>query len=278
MGRPGKPGGPFVCRARGFRQPLPHTWAADHLPTEERPLKKLLRLLRSQRGDLLVDSVFSAVVLSTVMAASAALVMSVSAAASGGDAIAARTILLNSVLSEEQARGDSYTPSPQALTRPLLGRDVSVYVWRETVGGASILKAAVSKEKAQDPVCSTALDLPDEQCITSQKPLPGTPVGGIRVDRLPLQPGTDGAMYEFAVPAGATELRYVFKAASVPAASQMVFANKTRPGATHTVDLPVGQHGYFYGRIIVTPGDVLTLTPAGTAAYDPQSFLIYEAP
>ena len=240
-------------------------------------MKKLLRVLRSQRGDLLVDSVFSAVVLSTVMAASGVLVMSVSAAASGGDATTTRTILLNSVLSEEQARGDTYTPSPQALTRTLLGKDVTVHVWRETSGSASTLKAAVSKENVQTMTCSNPGNLPAEQCITSQKPLPTTPAGGIKVSPLPLLPGTGGAMYEFTVPAGTTELHYVFKAMTVPAASGMVFANRTHPGATHTVDLAAGQHGYYYGRIIVAPGDVLTLTSSGTATYDPQSFLMYEA-
>jgi len=87
-----------------------------------------------------------------------------------------------------------------------------------------------------------------------------------------------GGGFSFSAPAGAADLRYVIKAVAVPDNSGLLFTNKDHPEVTFTVPVPSGQTGYYYGGILVNPGEALTLAMTGPASYDTSSLLIYEAP
>jgi hypothetical protein len=253
----------------------PHTWAADHCHhPETRPVKSLHQLLRSERGDLLLESMFAAVLLAIVLPSSATLIFAASASATAADSTISRTSLLNSVLTDETPRAGSYA-TPAIVQRQLLGKTVQVAVWTENGSAGGTLHAAMPKDGGAPDACSNPAALDPSRCLTSSAALPAA--AGVVVKNV-LTPGTAGALYDLTAPAGATELRYVFKAASVPADSEVVFGNRDHPEAAHNIHLTSGQAGYYYGRILVTGGDRLTVSTTGPATFEQESFTVYEAP
>lgn len=215
---------------------------------------------------------FAAVLLAVVIPSSATLIFAASASATASDANIGRTSLLNTVLTDETPKASVYGTTPTVVQRTLNGKNVPVAVWAE----AGVLRAATPKDGTDAGACSNPAVLDPAACLTSGIPLPAT-AGGITTKNL-LAPGTAGALYDFPAPAGATELRYVLKADSVTGASEVIFGNRDHPEATHRIAIPAGQDGYYYGRIIVTAGDRLTLSTTGPATFAPDSFLVYEAP
>lgn len=215
---------------------------------------------------------FAAVLLTIVIPSSATLIFAASASAAATDSTIARTSLLNTVLTDEKPRAGVYGAAPTVVQRAMQGKDIPVAIWTEP----GVLRAATAKEGSTAGTCMNPAALDPSACLTSGIPLPAT-AGGIATKNI-LAPGTAGALYDFAAPAGATELRYVFKAATVPGASEVIFGNRDHPEATHRIAVVPGQDGYYLGRIIVTAGDRLTLSTSGPATFAQDSFLVYEAP
>lgn len=242
-------------------------------------MKNLIRLLRCQRGDLLIDSMFAAVVLAIVMTASGAVLMAAAGAASGNHDLTSRSGLLNTVLSDEKPRLDSYTSTPTTVTRTAAGKTVNVTIWRtEPTPGTVVLNAATPKRATSESTDCTVPDQVSAQgCLTARTVTPISSAG-VSVTPLTLAPGTSGALHDFTVPAGATELRYVLKVTDASGDSIISFGNRDHTGATHKIAVPTGKTGYFYGRIQVDPGHLLFISSSGPAVLDSASTLIYEAP
>jgi hypothetical protein len=243
-------------------------------------VKRPRKLLESQRGDLFIDSMVGAVIIALIMAAAGTVLMGATAAASGNDHTTTRSILLNTVLSDEKPNLAKYTPTPQTITRTVNGEDVSIALWREDPSsGISVLNAATQRpaKTAEGADCSGADRLDSTKCLSSRTTVT-TSSGGVDVKAVTLAPGTAGALKDFTAPAGATELRYVFKVTAASADSTLTFGNRDHPEVTSVVKIPAGQTGYFYGRILVNGGAKLFLQTSGPATVDADSILIYEAP
>lgn len=234
----------------------------------------------SQRGDLFIDSMVGAVIIALIMAAAGTVLIGATAAASGNDHTTTRSILLNTVLSDEKPNLAKYTPTPQTITRTVSGEDVSIALWREDPSpGISVLNAATQRptKAAEGADCSGADRLDSTKCLNSRTTVTASS-GGVDVKEIPLAPGTAGALKDFTAPAGATEMRYVFKVTGASADSTLTFGNRDHPDVTSVVKIPAGQTGYFYGRILVNGGAKLFLQTSGPATVDAASILIYEAP
>jgi hypothetical protein len=243
-------------------------------------MKRLWNLLRSQRGDLFIDSMFGAVIIALIMAAAGTVLMAATTAATGNGHTTNRSILLNTVLSDEKPNVARYSATPQAFTRTANGEDVTIALWRdEPAPGLTILNAATKKltEAARGADCSGADRLDSSKCMTSRTAVT-TSNAGVDIKTITVTPGTSGALNDFTAPAGATELRYVFKVTDAPADSTVSFGNRDHPDIRHAVKIPAGQTGYFYGRILVNAGAKLFIESAGPVAIDPSSIMIYEAP
>lgn len=243
-------------------------------------MQRLRRLLGSERGDLLIDSMFGAVILGIMMAATGSILMGAIGASTGNHNTTVRSVLLNTVLADEKPRLSTYTATPRSVTRTVNGASISVSIWREEPSaGITLLKAATPKPtvKAQSADCAGPDRLDPAKCLTSSTVVT-TSQGGVEIETVTLAPGTTGALADFTVPAGATELRYVFKVTAAPADSTLTFGNRDHPDVRHIVKLPAGQTGYFYGRILVTADSKLFLQSAGPAVIDAAGIMIYEAP
>lgn len=242
-------------------------------------MKRLRKLLSSQRGDMLIDSMFGAVIISIIMAAAGSLMMAATTAATGNDATTTRSILLNTVLSDEKPNLANYTATPQTLVRTFNGQDFTVALWREEPSpGVTVLHAATRKpaKDAELADCSGPDRLDSGNCLTSRT-VTTTSASGVEITTVPLNPGTAGALHDFTAPAGATELRYIVKVTAAAGDSTLTFGSRDQP-AVHVVKIPSGQTGYFYGRILVDAGSRLFLASSGPATIDSASTVIYEAP
>lgn len=241
-------------------------------------MKKLSRILRSERGDLLVGSLVSVIVVSIVMTASASFLVVAAKASIANSFIASRTILLSSTLSDERPRADSYTADPVQLKAGQDGGpETIVNIWREDTADGSFLHAATARH-ARDADACNAPNPNDVDCLTTQIAIPnstapsGAPESGYT--KLELKPGTDGAKYRFSVPEGAAALQYVFKATAGDEASTLTFS---RGEAKSVVRIPEDGSGYYYGALTVEPGSTIDVKTKGPATYDAGSFTVYEA-
>lgn len=243
-------------------------------------MKKLRKLLVSQRGDLFIDSMFGAVIIAVIMAAAGSVLMAATTAATGNDATTTRSILLNTVLSDEKPNLANYTATPQSISRTANGDTVSIAIWREDpVPGISVLNAATKKPSiAAGPADCTGADRLDTSKCLASRTVVTTSNAGVSIQQVTLGAGTAGALKDFTAPAGATELRYLFKVTDASADSTVTFGNRDHPEVKHTVKIPAGQTGYFYGRILVNASSKLYLQSSGPATVDPASITIYEAP
>lgn len=243
-------------------------------------MQRLRALLRSERGDLSIDAMFGAVIITVIMAAAGSVLMAATTAATGNDQITASSIVLNTVLSDEKPNLANYTATPQAIIRPVNGQNSSIAIWREDPSpGLSVLNAATKKPSkiAEDANCLGTDRFDSAKCLTSRTVIT-TSSSGVEITPVPLSPGTAGALQDFTVPAGTGELRYVFKVTEAAADSALTFGNRDHTDVSHTVKIPAGQTGYFYGRILVNAGSKLYLSATGPAVIDPASITIYEAP
>lgn len=242
-------------------------------------MKNLTRVLRSQRGDLLIDSMFGAVVIAIVMAASVSVLMAATGAAAGNNDMTVRSVLLNTVLSDEKPRLSSYSETPTTFTRTAAGHSVTVTLWRtEPSPGTTVLNAATPKRvSAAATDCTVPEQVSTQGCLTART-VTTTSSAGVSLNILTLAPGTAGALHDFTAPAASTELRYVLKVTDASGDSTISFGNRDHAAATHTIAVPAGQTGYFYGRILVDPGSLLFISSSGPAVLDTASTTIYEAP
>lgn len=241
-------------------------------------MKKLSRILRSERGDLLVGSLVSVIVVSIVMTASASFLVVAAKASIANSFTTSRTILLSSTLSDERPRADSYTAAPvQLKTSQDGGPETVVSIWREDTAEGSFLHAATPRHARAADACSTPAPS-DTDCLTAQVALPSntapssTPESGYT--KLELKPGTDGAKYRFSVPEEATALQYVFKATAGDEPSTLTFSSGD---AKSVVQVPEDGSGYYYGSLVVEPGSTIDVKTKGPATYDAGSFTVYEA-
>lgn len=243
-------------------------------------MRKLRRILRSQRGDLLIDSMFGAFIIALIMATAGSVLIAATTASGGNDRMTARSILLNTVLSDEKPNLATYTSEPRTVSRTANGKSVTISLWRdEPSPGVTVLNAATPKPTArtESTNCSGPDRLDSAKCLTSRTVIT-TPASGVAIKAVPLAAGTSGALADFTAPAGATELRYVLKVTGATADSTVTFGNRDHPEVTHVVRIPAGQTGYFYGRILVNAGSRLFLQSSGPATFDTASTMIYEAP
>jgi hypothetical protein len=237
------------------------------------------RLLRSQRGDMLIDSMAGVVIIVIILVAAVAIIVAAAMASVGSSHSTARSILLNSTLSDQKPALSSFTAAPTTINGSVQGQNVPMTLWREdTAGGTVILHGAVPRNTdVANTACADPAHLDSDQCLTSQTSAT-TVKAGIAQTPVALQPGDSGALYKLTVPAGQTELRYVFKATAVTADSKLSFINNDHPEVSFDVPIPSGQTGYYYGRILTDAGSHLSLTSTGPVTFDPGSFMIYEAP
>ncbi|GAA4035571.1 hypothetical protein GCM10023063_20150 [Arthrobacter methylotrophus] len=242
-------------------------------------MKRGTRLLRSQRGDMLLDSMAGVVIIVIILFAAVGIIVAAAIASVGSSHSTARSILLNSTLSDQKPALSSFTAAPSTVNGSVQGKNVPVTLWREdTPGGTVILHGAVPRNAdVADTACADPTHLDPDQCLTSQTSAT-TVKAGVALTLVPLQPGDAGAMYKLTVPAGQTELRYVFKVTAVTADSKLSIINSDHPEVSFDVSIPSGQAGYYYGRILTDAGSHLSLSSTGPATFDPASFTIYEAP
>ncbi|MET4144346.1 hypothetical protein [Arthrobacter sp. UYCo732] len=243
-------------------------------------MKGLRRLLRSQRGDLMIESMVGALIIAIIMAAGGSVLMAATAASDGNDKLTSRSILLNTVLSDEKPNLATYTAEPRSVVRTINGNSISVAIWRETPAeGVTVLNAATPKPTAAaaNADCSGPDRVSSGLCLTSRTVIT-TSNGGVDIQAVPQSPGTPGALADFTAPADATELRYIFKVTEAAGDSTVMFGNRDHPEVSHVVKIPAGQTGYFYGRVLVNAGSKLFVQSAGPASIDPASITIYEAP
>lgn len=238
------------------------------------------RVLRSERGELLMDAMASAVIVIVVLLAAVGVVTAATLASATTGRTAARGILLATTINDQLPGLASFTSSPTTVNGTLDGKTVPMTLWREdTEGGKlAILHGAVAR--SSDPGASPCTDpavITADACITSQTSAV-TVKGPIATTPVPLAPAAAPALFTLAVPAGQTELRYVFKVTDASADSVLTFANTDHPGIQTDVKVPAGQTGYYYGRLRTDPGSHLSATVTGPAVVDTAGFQIYEAP
>lgn len=281
MGRPGHSRAAHLCLTRGgegkrcFR-----THAVNVQSIEGNHVRKLRRILQSQRGDLLVDSMFGALIIAVIMAAAGSVLIAATTASIGNDRTTTLSILLNTVLSDEKPNLAAYTTTPKSFTRTVNEQSISISLWREEpAAGVTVLHAATPRPKATsvDADCSGTDRLDSSKCLTSRIAIT-TSTAGVAIKAVTLALGTAGAIADFTAPAAATELRYLFKVTTATADSTVTFGNRDHPEVKHVIKVPAGQTGYFYGRLLVNAGSRLFLQSSGPVTIDTASTMIYEAP
>jgi hypothetical protein len=250
-------------------------------------MKKLLLILRSRRGDLLVDGMVGAVVAGMIVTATVSLLIVLGQSGVNNSNNSARDILINSVLNEQLPELDSIPvpPATPAITAyPVMGGTVDVAVWREKEAGTgtSILYARTSRYGNTNPAqCRTADKNNAGQCLITRMRL-NDDVGGMDVTQYPLVRGVAPSTYIFKtaapIPASVTEVRYVFKVTEASVASTVKFSGDA--GTTpFTVTIPAGQTGFYYGSLnIPAAASNIYITPTSSLVFDDTSFLLYGAP
>lgn len=238
----------------------------------------LLRILRSRRGDLLVDAVVGAVVSALIMGTTAAILL-----VSGQISVAqandtARLVALTSV-------ANSSIPTASALPATsddeVMDKKLAVSVWADTSDDRLVRSvfAATTKYGHEDAVCTEAAAPSSKECLVAKVSVDDS-IGGVDVMTFDLQESSTGAWQTTTdVPSDVTELRYVFKVLEAPKDDEtLTFSNDS--GGSYDVRVPAGATGYFYGS--VRTGDTDTSTSitvkAPKLSLDESAFALYAAP
>lgn len=234
-------------------------------------MKRLRGLLTSDSGELLGENMVSLMIITGVALAAAGIYIPTSAAVSNAAQSTSRSIMLKTILSDSVPRLDTIGPEPVQVTGEIRGREVPVLLWREEAAGATVLAGTVAKrfDDGTD-LCTGPATVDNPSCISARIPVPAS---GPEVNELDLVPGQAGS-FTATVPAGVQEVRYVFKATAAGTDGTATF---TAGAGQVTVDIPSGAPGYYFGRLLVEPGSLVTLTLTG-ATVDPETVMIYEAP
>lgn len=241
-------------------------------------MKRLLRILRSQRGDLLIDSMFGVILITLIMVSASGVLVVASTASMGTSTNTARAIVLNTALSDAKPLIGTFTAAPTTLAATDLSKGVSVILWREDrTSTLAVLHAATNRHGSQSSDCTDPAHLDPGKCMQSDTAVV-TSHSGVAVTAVPLSPGTGGALFDLTAPITATEIRYVVKVTDASADSKLTFINKDHSEVTFDVLVPAGQLGYYYGRVLVNAGSNLGLVTTGPATYDTAAMMIYQEP
>lgn len=241
-------------------------------------MKRLRRILRSQRGDLLIDSMLGVVLITLIMVSASGVLVVAATSSIGVSTNTSRAIVLNSVLSDAKPLSANYTSAPTTVPATAQNRGVSAILWREDrTPTLTVLHAATYRHGSQASDCTDPSHLDAGKCLQSEIAVV-TSQSGVAATPVPLGPGTGGALFDLTAPATATELRYIVKVTAAPADSTLSFVNKDHPEVTFDVSIPSGQSGYYYGRVLVNGGSKLGLVTTGPATYDAGVTMIYEEP
>lgn len=250
-------------------------------------MKKLMLILRSRRGDLLVDGMIGAAVAGIIITATISLLIVLGQSNVANSNNAARSILINSVLSDKLPALSTLTATPAVTSYAVMDGTVEVAVWREqeiksgAPAGTSILYARTSRYGNPTPAqCKTADKTNPDNCLITMMRL-NDDVGGMNLTKFPLAPATAPAKLQTVapVPAGVKEIRYVFKVTEATVTSTVRFTGSA--GVSFDVTIPAGQTGFYYGSLGMpsTASDVtITAVSTGTLSFDDTSFLLYGAP
>lgn len=238
------------------------------------------KALRSERGDLLIDSMFGVVVLALIVFAAAAILVASLNAAAGTSRSTARAVTLNTALADALPKISTYSGTPTTANVTVLGEQAPLTLWKETVSPTlSVLRGAIPRNASIGATaCINPAALDRSKCLTSEVSSQTSRSGIAALAAIPLSPGTGGTLFTFSAPAGATEVRYVFKVTAASGASTVRFNNTGQPGVGFDIPVPAGQTGYYYGRALVNAGSNLSITTTGPATVDTSTFLIYKAP
>jgi hypothetical protein len=253
-------------------------------------MKKLLLILRSRRGDLLVDGMIGAAVAGIIITATISLLIVLGQSNVANSNNAARSILINSVLSDKLPALSTLTGTPAVASYPVMDGTVEVAVWREkelksgNPAGTSVLYARTARYGNTTPAqCKTADKTNPGNCLITMMRI-NDDVGGMNLTTFKLNPGVAPSTYIFRtaaqIPAAVKEVRYVFKVTEASVASTVRFSGDSG-SAPVNVTIPSGQTGFYYGSLTMpATATNIYITPVttGTLTFDNTSFLLYGAP
>lgn len=236
-------------------------------------MRRLKGLLSNDSGELLAENLVSLLMVTGVAVAAAGFYIPTGAAVSTAAQSTSRTIMLKTTLSEQVPRLDSIGAGTTTVTGTISGKEVPVVLWREQVDGTEVLAGTVAKrfDDGAD-LCTGPATVDDHSCISARIPVPASAPD---VNELRIEPGAGGTLATTVVPAGVTEVRYVFKAAASTADARVIF----NAGAGDvTVEVATGPPGYYFGRLLVDPGSTITVAGGAGAVVDAGTLMMYEAP
>lgn len=237
-------------------------------------MKSVPQILRSERGDLLVESVVGTVIVALTLIPVSGIIITASKTSSAAQANTTRIGFLHSVLAQETPLISSHTTIPVISTRTVNGSELPITFWREDTNRATAVLHAAVPGYGRGADCNDPSALAG--CLTASTTVP-LDAAGIALTKIPLNSGAEGASQTAVIGAGVQEIRYVFKVAAAPVADQVTLT--VSPGtATAVVDVPIDQTGYYFGSLQVDPGTTISITLPEGATVDPDSILLYESP
>lgn len=247
-------------------------------------MKKLLLILRSRRGDLLVDSMVGAVVVGIIIAVTAGTLVIMGKTSVNNSQNTARTIMLNNAISDQLPQAGALTGAPVITQAKVLDKTVDIAVWKKTDPAAGITTVYARTAKANNTApeeCRSAESAATGGCLLVSTRLTDD-VGGMSVAAIKLINGSGSVKLktETKVQPEVGEVRYVFKVTDSPAgtSSSLTFTSDAT-GTEFTVPIPAGKTGYFYGSLeLPETATNISLTPSGPVKFDDTSFLMYGAP
>jgi hypothetical protein len=239
-------------------------------------LKSVRQILRSERGDLLIESVVGTVIVALTLIPVAGILIGASNASASAKVTTSRTIFLSSVLADETPMISAYSTAPTTTNRSIDGAQVPVTLWREDPNsGTAILHAALPGYSTRSTaVCTNPASL--DGCLTDSVAV-ALDTAGIALTKIPFTAGSGDALGTADIGAGVQEIRYVFKVTAAAADTKLHLA--THPGtAAADIAIPKDQTGYYFGSLQVDPGTAVEFTAPAGATVDPDSIVLYESP
>lgn len=107
-------------------------------------MKSVRQILRSERGDLLIESVVGTVIVALTLVPVAGILIGAATSTAAARVTESRTVLLNAVLADQTPLISIYSADPVTTNRTVDGSEVPVTLWRESPnGGTAILHAAI---------------------------------------------------------------------------------------------------------------------------------------
>lgn len=239
-------------------------------------LESVRQILRSERGDLLVENIVGVVIVALTLIPVAGILIGATTASASAQVTTARTIFLNSLLADETPTIAAHSAAPTTTNRSVNGTDVPVTLWREDPNGATAIlhAAAPDYSTSSAAVCSDPASL--NGCLTASVAV-ALDAGGIALARIPFTAGAGDTLGTADIGAGVQEIRYIFKVTAAPTATKLQLAASPGTAATD-VDIPEGQLGYYFGSLQVDPGTAVEFTAPAGATVDPDSIFLYESP